>query len=75
MEKCEGFFEPEYFLFDFSGDDQEDYLVSLAGSGFGGSGGNSVYIFLEGDVLKEVFWELYGLLIMGRIVDMPRLWY
>lgn len=55
VEKCEGFFEPEYFLFDFNGDDQEDYLVSLAGSGFGGSGGNSVYIFLEGDVLKKVF--------------------
>ena len=56
VEKYEGFFEPEYFLFDLNGDGQADYLVSLAGSGFGGSGGNSVYIFLEGDVLKEVFW-------------------
>ena len=55
VEKCDSFFDPEYFLFDFDGDGLEDYLVSLAGAGHGGSGGNSVYIFLEGDVLKKVF--------------------
>ena len=55
LEKCGGFFEPEYFLFDFNGDEIDDYLVSLVGVGYGGSGGNSVYIFLEGDILTKVF--------------------
>lgn len=54
-ETCDSFFEAEYFVFDFNGDGKEDYLVTLAGAGYGGSGGKSVSIFLGGDVLQEVF--------------------
>ena len=54
-ETCDSFFVAEYFVFDFNGDGKEDYLVSLAGAGYHGSGGNSVSIFLGGDVLQEVF--------------------
>lgn len=54
-ETCDSFFEAEYFVFDFNGDGKEDYLVTLTGAGYGGSGGKSVSIFLGGDVLQEVF--------------------
>lgn len=54
-ETCDSFFVAEYFVFDFNGDGKEDYLVSLAGAGYHGSGGNSVSIFLGGDVLQEIF--------------------
>ncbi|MCM1097621.1 MAG: hypothetical protein NC427_06100 [Ruminococcus flavefaciens] len=57
-ETCDSFFIAEYFPFDFNGDGEEDYLVSLDGAGYYGSGGNCVYIFLGGDALKEVFWGI-----------------
>ncbi|MDE6641086.1 MAG: hypothetical protein K2K63_11215 [Acetatifactor sp.] len=44
-----------YFPFDFNDDGLEDYLVCITGSGYGGSGGNSVGIYVqeEGGTLKE----------------------
>lgn len=61
VENFDCFFEAEYFLYDFNEDGQEDYLVSLVGAGYNSysaSGvGNRVYIFLAGEVLKEVFNE------------------
>ncbi|MDE5589720.1 MAG: hypothetical protein K2J60_11380 [Acetatifactor sp.] len=45
-----------YFPFDFNDDGLEDYLVCITGSGYFGSGGNSVGIYVqeEGGTLKEV---------------------
>lgn len=56
QELCETSFYADYVLFDFNDDGQEDYLVSLAGAGYSGSGGNSTTIFVTtGEELKEVF--------------------
>lgn len=39
--------EIEYFLFDFNADNLEDYLVCMHGYLWGGSGGNTVRIYIQ----------------------------
>lgn len=39
--------EIEYFLFDFNADNLEDYLVCMNGYLWGGSGGNTVRIYIQ----------------------------
>ena len=47
----------DYFSFDFNDDGLEDYLVCYHGSGWSGSGGNYVCIYVQENdgLLKEVF--------------------